>query len=427
MLEERVAIIEGARTPFCKANGVFRDIEADDLAAYAVAEAVARAGIKSSDVDELLFGNVMTPPDVGNVARAIAIKGGLPIQVPAATVNRNCASGMEAIVGAALRISDGDANIVVAGGVESMSHFPVYFPDEMRGFLMNLSKAKTFGQKLSALFALRPRFFKPRLPQIGDPLCDLSMGQTAEILAKEFHVTRAEQDEFAFLSQQRASEAQKSGRFAEEIVAIPLPKKYNKIQAIDDGIRPDQTFKQLEKLKPAFDKINGTVTPGTSSQLTDGACALVLMRESKAKSLGLRPLGYITAFASAGVDPARMGIGPYFATAKLLKQLGLELNDFDLVEINEAFAAQVLSVVKAFGSESYAKNNLGLDRALGELDLNKLNVNGGAISLGHPLGASGARITYSLLKELNRRGLQRGLATLCVGGGQGEAVALEVE
>lgn len=426
-MDERIAIIEGARTPFCKANGVFRDIEADDLAAYAVAEAVARSGVKPDEVDELIFGNVMTPPDVGNVARAISIKGGLPIKTPAFTVNRNCASGMEAITSAALRIAQGEADIIVAGGVESMSHFPVYFPDEMRGFLMTLSKAKTFGQKIGALFSFRPRFLKPRLPQIGDPLCGLSMGQTAEILSKEFKVSRAEQDEFSFNSQQRASEALKSGHFNDEIVPVPLPKKYSKIQVDDDGIRPDQTLQQLEKLRPVFDKINGSVTPGTSSQLTDGACALVLMKESRAKLLGLRPLGYITGFASAGVDPARMGIGPYYACAKLFKQTGLKLEDFDLIEINEAFAAQVLSVVKAFASPEYAKENLGQDSALGNIDLDKLNVNGGAISLGHPLGASGARLVYTLVKELNRRGLKRGLATLCVGGGQGEAIALEVE
>lgn len=426
-MEERIAIIEGARTPFCKANGVFRDIEADDLAAYAVAEAIARSGVKPDEVDELIFGNVMTPPDVGNIARAIAIKGGLPIKTPAFTVNRNCASGMEAITSAALRIAQGEAEIIVAGGVESMSHFPIYFPDEMRSYLMTLSKAKSIWQKLAALFRFRPRFLKPRLPLIGDPLCGLSMGQTAEILAKEFKVTRAEQDEFSFNSQQRAANALKTGHFKDEIVPVPLPKKYNKIQVDDDGIRPDQTLAQLEKLRPVFDKINGSVTPGTSSQLTDGACALVLMKESKARQMGLRPLGYVTAFASAGVDPSRMGIGPYFAAAKLFKQTGLTLEDFDLIEINEAFAAQVLSVVKAFASAEYAKENLGQNKSLGIIDLDKLNVNGGAISLGHPLGASGARLVYTLIKELNRRGLNRGLAMLCVGGGQGEAIVLEVE
>lgn len=426
-MKERIAIIEGARTPFCKASGVFRDIEADDLAAYAVAEAIARAGVKPSDVEELIFGNVMTPPDVGNIARAIGIKGGLPIKVPAFSINRNCASGMESVVSAALRIADKDSNIIVAGGVESMSHFPIYFSDEMRSYLMRLSKAKSIGQKLSALFAVRPRFFKPRLPQIGDPLCDLSMGQTAEILAKEFRITREEQDEFAYHSQQRASKAKESGRFEKEIIPVPIPKKYSQIQVDDDGVRPDQSLKQLEKLRPVFDRINGSVTAGSSSQLTDGACALVLMRESKAKTYGLKPLGYISAFASAGVDPSRMGIGPYFACAKLFQQTGLKLEDFDLIEINEAFAAQVLAVVKAFSSEEYAKKHLGLDHALGEIDLEKLNVNGGAIALGHPLGASGARLIYTLLMELNRRGLKRGLATLCVGGGQGEAVALEVE
>lgn len=426
-MEERVAIIDGARTPFCKAQGVFREVEADDLAAYPVAEAIARSGVKPEEVDELVYGNVITPIDVGNVSRAISIKGGLPIATPAFTINRNCASGMEAIVSAALRISEGDANIVVAGGAESMSHFPIHFPDDMRGFLMRLSKTRSFGQMLSALTAFRLRYLKPRVPQIGDPLCGLSMGQTAEILAKEFHITREEQDHFAYESQKRAAEAQKSGRFAEEIIPTPLPKKFDKIQQLDDGVRDDQTMQQLEKLRPIFDKLNGTVTAGTSSQVTDGAVALVLMPESKARVRGLKPLGYITGFASAGVDPSRMGLGPYFACAKLFKKTGLNLKDFDLMEINEAFAAQVLAVMKAFGSREYAKKHLGLDAALGEIDHSKLNVNGGAIALGHPLGASGARITYTLLRELNDRGLRRGIATLCVGGGQGQAIAVEVE
>lgn len=426
-MRERVAIIEGVRTPFCKAGGVLKELGPEDLGSYAVSEALARSGVKPEEVDELIFGNVNTPPISANIARIIGVKSGLPPHVPAFTVNRNCASGMEAVVSAANRILEGDANITIAGGTESMSQFPVEFPASMREFLRRLSKSKGVGQKLSNLFSFRPRMLKPVVPSISDPLCGLSMGQTAEIIAKEFRVTRKEQDQFALNSQKRAAEAISSGKLGEEIIPIPIPPKYSKIQEHDDGPRADQTLEQLEKLRPIFDKINGTVTAGSSSQITDGAAALVLMRESEAKKRGLKPLGYISAFASAGLDPSKMGLGPVYATSKILKSTGRELSDFDLIEINEAFAAQVLACKNAFASDSFAKEELGRDKAIGELDLDKVNVNGGAIALGHPLGASGARLTLTLLKELNRRGKRLGLATLCVGGGQGEAIILEVD
>lgn len=424
-MRERVAIIEGARTPFCKAGGVFRDIQPEDLAAYAVSEALARSGVKPEEVDEIVIGNVTTPTNSANIARIIGVKAGLPVKVPAFTVNRNCASGMEAVVSGANRILEGDANIVIVGGTESMSMFPVEFPPEMRKFLRRFTKAKGFGAKLSNLLSFRPSMLKPRVPELSDPLCGLTMGQTAEVIAKEYRVTRRDQDEFSFRSQTRAAEALQKGWFADEIIPIPVPPKYQKIQQTDDGIRVNQTMEDLEKLKPIFDKINGTVTAGTSSQVTDGAVALVLMRESVAKQRGLKPIGYITAFASAGLDPSRMGLGPAYAIAKILKSTGKKLSDFDLFEINEAFAAQVIASQRALASDEFAKKELGLTKAVGEIDYNKLNVNGGAIALGHPLGASGARLTLALVKELNRRGKRQGIASLCVGGGQGEAIIVE--
>lgn len=426
-MRERIAIIDGVRTPFCKAGGVLKEISPDDLGAYAGGEALARSGVRPEEIDECVFGNVTTPTHAANIARIITLKSGMPVHVPAYTVNRNCASGMEAVVSGANRILEGDANIVLVGGTESMSQFPVEFNGEMREFLRRLSKARSFGEKCSAIFAFRPRMLKPILPQIADPLCGLSMGQTAEIIAKEFRVTREEQDAFAMRSQQRASLALQKGLLAQEIIPIPLPPKFNKIQEVDDGPRANQTLEQLEKLKPIFDKFNGTVTAGTSSQITDGSAALVLMREKVAKERGLKPLGYLTAFASAGLDPSKMGLGPAYAIAKILKSTGRKLSDFDLIEINEAFAAQVLAVMKACASDAFAKKEFNRDKALGEIDPEKLNVNGGAIALGHPLGASGARLTLTLLKELNRRGKRLGLATLCVGGGQGEAIIVEVE
>ena len=252
------------------------------------------------------------------------------------------------------------------------------------------------------------------------------MGQTAEILSREFRITREEQDNFALMSQQRAVKAMKDGFFAEEIVPVPLPPNYNHMQFHDEGPRDNQTLEALSKLNPVFEKLTGSVTAGNSSQVTDGAAAVILMRESKAKELGLKPLGYIRASASAALQPSRMGLGPAFAISRVLAKTGMKINDFDLIEINEAFAAQVLAVVKACASKEFAQKELGTDNPVGQIDLNKLNVNGGAIALGHPLGASGTRLILTLLRELRRQNKNLGLAALCVGGGQGEAVILEV-
>lgn len=424
-MKQRIAIVAGVRSPFCRANGVFNDIEVDDLGAYVVRELIARAEIDPKKIDELIFGNVIEPPGSANVARIIAVKAGLPISVPAFTVNRNCASGMEAIVSAMNRIALNDAQIIIAGGAESMSNFPVSFSKEMRDFLVSLNRAKTWTQKISLLTKFRPAFFKPQVPTISDPLCDLSMGQTAEKIIREFHITREEQDQFALLSQTRAMTAAHNGRLGEEIIPVPIPPKYEKIQQIDDGPRSNQTLDALAKLKPAFDKANGTVTAGNSSQVTDGAAALLLMNEESAKSLGYIPLGYIKDYVSVGLAPDRMGLGPAFAIAKILDKCALKLEDIDLIEINEAFAGQVLAVIKALASTEFAKKELGREQAVGKIDLEKLNVNGGAVALGHPLGASGARLILTLLLELKKRNKRLGLAALCIGGGQGQAVILE--
>lgn len=427
MMSERIAITTGIRSPFCKAGGLLREMEADDLGAFVVKELAARANISSDDIDHFIFGNVMQPPHAGNIARVVAVKAGLPEKIPASTVNRNCASGLEAISTAANMIRLGEAQVVMVGGCESMSNFPVLFRRSMREFLQAISKAKSLQQKLRVLFTFRPSFLVPEIPEIGDPLCGLNMGQTAELLARDFHVTKSDQDQFALQSQQRAYRAIQEGFFAEEIAPIPLPPKYAAMQLVDDGPRANQTLEALSNLKPIFDKITGTVSAGTSSQVTDGAVALLLMTESKAKSYGIKPLGYIKGYAYAGLEPARMGLGPVFATAKLLAQTNLQLQDFDLIEINEAFAAQVLACTRAFASPQFCSEKLGLHSPLGVIGMEKLNVNGGALALGHPLGASGARLVLTLLKELNRRHANLGLATLCVGGGQGGALAVEVQ
>lgn len=426
-MKERIAIIDGLRTPFCKSGGVLSDLEADDMGAYAVRELIARTGVPLKSIDELIFGNVITPPHAANIARLISVKGGIPLKVPSFTVNRNCASGLEAITSAAERITTGSAQVIIAGGTESMTNFPVIINKRYKKFLMQLSKAKGFGQKISTLFSFRPSFIMPDFPEISDPLCGLSMGQTAENLAREFHITRKDQDEFALRSQQRAEIAISDGRMGEEIIQIPVPPLFNKIQAVDDGPRANQTLEALAKLRPSFDKITGTVTAGNSSPLTDGAAALLIMKESRAKELQLKPIGYIRDFAEAGLEPSRMGLGPAFAISKLLEKTGMVLSDIDLIEINEAFSAQVLACHKALDSNEFAKKELGRSQSVGAIDMEKLNVNGGAIALGHPLGASGARLVLTMLKELKRKNKKIGLVSLCIGGGQGQAAILEVE
>lgn len=423
-MSERVAIVEGVRTPFCKAMGVFRDLEADDLGACSIRELIQRVPFSADEFDEAIIGNVMCPTHAYNVGRVMAVKGGIPDHVPAISVSRNCASGMEAIVIAMQRIQLGIGDTYLAGGAESMTHVPIQYNEKARDWLYALQRTRSFGQILKMILKFRPSFLKPVVPAIGDPLCGLTMGQTAEILSKDFGITREEQDQFALESQRRAFEATRSGLLEDEI--HPVPAK-GKMQRIDDGVREEQTLEQLSKLRPAFDKLTGTVTAGNSSQVTDGAAMVAVMKESKAKALGIKPIGYVTRYAYVGLDPARMGLGPAFATGKMLKESGMKLSDFDLIEINEAFAAQVLAVRKALASPTFCREKLGFNEAIGEIELSRLNVNGGAISMGHPLGASGARITLTLIKELKRRGMHRGLATLCVGGGQGEAVAVEVE
>ena len=425
-MKERIAIINGLRTPFCKAGGVFKRWEAEDLGAYVVKELLARVDIDPEMIDEVIFGNVLQPPHATNIARVLAVKGGLSVKVPAFTVNRNCASGLEAITTGMNKILLDEAEVILAGGTESMSNFPILFNDKARDFLQRLSKAKSFKQKLSAIASFRPGFLKPEIPGIADPLCSLTMGQTAEILSREFHITRFDQDEFALMSQTRTAKAQDEGRLAEEIIPIPFPPEFN-VQEHDDGVRHNTTIEGLTKLKPAFDKLTGTVTAGNSSQVTDGAAAVLLMKESRAKELGLEPLGYIVEYATAALEPSRMGLGPAYAIPKVLKEVGKELSDIDLIEINEAFAAQVIACERALASDEFAKRELGRSTAVGVIDRDKLNVNGGAVALGHPVGVTGTRLVLTILKELRRRGKQTGLATMCVGGGQGEAAILEVE
>ncbi len=425
-ISERLAVIEGVRTPFAKAGGELKDLAAQDLGQVAFSEALSRSGIAAKEIDEVIVGCVGQPAEAMNIARVIALYCGLDQQVPAVTVHRNCASGMESITSGWEKIRAGQARIVLAGGAESMSNLPLLYGREMTALFADLSRSKSLLQTLKVLSRFRLRFLKPIIGvQLGltDPVSGMIMGDTAEVLAREFHISRQDQDAYALESHQKACAA--APRLKEEIVPVPLPPKYTQVLTKDMGPRDNQSMEALQKLKPFFDRHNGTVTVGNACPITDGAAAVVLMSESQARDMGLAPLGYVRAYAYAGLDPARMGLGPVYATHKMLRSTGFRLKDFDLVEVNEAFAAQVLACEKAFGSESFSKEHLGLLGSLGSLDMRKVNVNGGAIALGHPVGTTGTRLVLTLLKELGRRGLQHGLATLCVGGGQGAALHLE--
>ena len=429
-MKERVAIIGGVRTPFCKGGGTFRDLEADDLGAIVVKELLARTSFPVEQIDEVIMGNVGQPMHAANIARIIALKAGLPVGLTAHTVHRNCASGMQSITAGANMILAGEADVVLCGGTESMSNIPLVFSRPMTDMFMALHKARSVVARLKILAGFRLSHLKPiiALQQgLTDPVCGLNMGETAEVLAREFSVTREEQDEFALVSHQRSSAATESGILAEEIVPVPVPPAYKSVQEIDDGPRPGQTMAALTKLRPFFDRSTGTVTVGNACPVSDGAAAVLVVRESKVAELGLTPLGYLSDFVYAALDGSRMGLGPVYATSGLLARTGLNMDDFDLVEMNEAFSAQVIANERAFASAEFAARYLGRDSAVGVLSRDRLNVNGGAVALGHPVGATGTRMVITLLKELKRRKKRRGLATLCIGGGQGAALLLEVE
>jgi acetyl-CoA C-acetyltransferase/acetyl-CoA acyltransferase len=421
-----IAILEGIRTPFVKAYGVLGDVPAQELGRRVTRAVLERADVRPEQVDQVVFGNVATPPDAANVARVIAQQAGLPTRCIAHTVHRNCASGMEAITTAAQLIQLGEARTVVAGGTESMSQIPLLFSREAAGLFHQLARAKTVWSRLRTLARFRPRHFRPVpgvLLGLKDPISGLFMGETAEVLAEEFGISREEQDAYALESHRRAVASQQQYVLDAEITPLFLEEAGQEVKE-DVGPRRDQSGSALARFKPFFKK-DGTVTVGNSCSLTDGAAAVVLMPGEAARAEGRIPLGYLRAFAYTGCDPRRMGLGPAFATAKLLERTGLDLKDFDLIELNEAFAAQVIANERAFASDQFARQELGRETALGVLERDRLNVNGGAISLGHPISATGVRLVITLLKELRRRGLKRGLATVCVGGGQGAALVVE--
>jgi acetyl-CoA acetyltransferase family protein len=416
MKNSRLVIVDGVRTPFCKAGTELASLGADELGRIAVNALLTRTGLDPELVDEVIFGCVAQPADATNVARVIALRAGIPESVPAMTVQRNCASGCEAVTLAQERLLAGRGSIFIVGGTESMSNIPFLFRQRTAEKFSRLSRAKGFGQRLQSMAAFRPSDFLPRIGLmlgLTDPVCGMNMGETAEVLAREFGIGRDEQDAFALESHKRAVAAEE--KLNEEICPAFLPAKA-KAAIKDNGPRENQSTQALAKLKPVFDRRTGTVTAGNASQVTDGAVALLVMSEEKAERLGYHPLGVLTGYAYAGCDPSRMGLGPVYAMSEAEASTGLSPADADLIEINEAFAAQTLAVIKSAKSSPNSP---------GEIPAEKLNVNGGAIALGHPVGATGARLVLSSLRELHRRKAKRALITLCVGGGQGAALWLE--
>ncbi len=395
---EDAVILSAVRTPVGRYAGSLKDMRPDDMAALVIAEAVRRANIDAASVEDVILGCAnQAGEDNRNVARMALLLAGLPVEVAGQTVNRLCGSGLQAINSAAQAIQTGAGDTFVAGGVESMTRAPFVLGKADGAFSRGMNLQDT---------TLGWRFINAKLSAMHHPY---SMGETAENVAERTRIRREEQDAFALRSHQRAVAAQESGRFAEEILPVSIPQKKGEpiLVANDEQPRADTSLEKLAALKPAFRK-DGTVTAGNSSSINDGAAALVLMAGSRAASLGLRPRARIVASAVAGVDPAYMGLGPIPATRKVLQRAGLRMQDIDLVELNEAFAVQVLQCVREL-----------------EIDEQKLNVNGGAIALGHPLGCSGARLMVTLLHELERRGGRYGLATMCIGVGQGIATIIE--
>ena len=424
-MKERIAIIDGLRSPIAKANGKLNDISADTLGAIITKELVLRNDLDYKQFDEVIMGNVAQPANAANIARVMAIRAGFPQSTPAYTVHRNCASGMQSISSAIEKINSNQGDLYLVGGMESMSNIPLLYSDAFRNLITKFTYSKSISEKFKLLTTFRLNFLKPTVGLISgltDPISGKIMGITAENLANEFKISRAAQDEYALNSHKKAQKAIEAGVFKDEIHPI-MTKNASMID--DDGVRFNQTMESLSKLNPIFIKDGGTVTAGNSSQVSDGACSLIVCTESKAKELNLEPIGFISDYSYAGLDAHRMGLGPVYATKKLFDKTGITLKDIDLIEMNEAFAAQIIANLEAFKSEGFCQKTFN-SSALGEIDESILNVNGGAIALGHPVGMSGARIVLTALKELKRRNKNKALASLCIGGGQGAAFLLEI-
>jgi acetyl-CoA acyltransferase len=422
----RVAIVDGCRTPFAKAGSTLRDMDVVDLAGVAAAELVTRSGLDPRAIDLSIFGVVVPALHAPNLGREVVFRASLPHPIPGTTVNLACASSNRAITSGAEAILTGQCDVVLAGGAESLSNVPIQYPKSGARRLQELVKAKSLGRKLAVLAKVRPRDLAPVPPAIAEYTTGLSMGEACEKMAKENGISRRAQDEIALLSHHRAAAATAEGRFARQIVSTFAPPDHGTALTSDNGIRGDSSIEALEALSPVFDRRYGTLTAGNSSPITDGGSAVLLMSEERATELGMEPLGYIRSFAYAALDPGSQLLqGPAYAAPVALEKAGLELADVDLVEMHEAFAAQILSNMKAFASRKFARQELGRSEPLGEVDFEKFNVNGGSIAIGHPFGATGARVTMQLLFEMQRRDVGLGLMTVCAAGGVGFAMVVE--
>jgi len=426
MAQEPIYIVDGARTPFLKAKNRPGPFAASDLATQAGRALLLRQGFEPGRIDEVILGCAAPSVDEVNIARVASLRMGCGQKVPAWTVMRNCASGMQAIDSAITSIRAGRSNLVLAGGVDALSRAPLLFSDAMVLWLSNWYAAKTLGQKAALAAKFRPAYLAPVvgiMKGLTDPMVGLLMGQTAENVAYKFGITRADMDEYAARSHQRVLAAQREGRFAREV--IPLVDNKGRLYDKDDGVREDSTPENLAKLRPFFDRKYGNVTAGNSSQITDGGVWMLVASKRAVEEHGLVPRARVVDAEWAGIDPAFMGLGPVHAATPILQRHGLGLNDLDAWEINEAFAAQVLGCLRAWESDEYCRTELGLPGALGTLDMGRLNVDGGAIALGHPVGASGTRIVLHLIEVLERTGGKRGIAGICIGGGLGGAMYVE--
>jgi len=420
-----IYVVDGARTPFLKARNRPGPFSASDLATQAGKQLLACQPFAPDELDEVILGCAAPAVDEVNIGRVVALRMGCGEKVPGWTVMRNCASGMQALDSAIANMLSGRSELLLAGGVDALSRVPLLFSDAMVLWLSGFYAAKNIGQKAAALAKFRPGYLAPVIgimKGLTDPNVGLLMGQTAENLAYRFGISRTQQDEYAVRSHQRVARAQDEGWLHE---VVPVFDDKGALYAADDGLRRDSSAENLAKLKPFFDRKYGTVTAGNSSQVTDGAVWLILATEEALKRHGLEPVGRLVDSQWAALDPAQMGLGPVHAATPLMRRHGLALNDLDAWEINEAFAAQVLACIEAWKSDEYCREQLGLEAAAGELEMEKLNVDGGAIALGHPVGASGARIVLHLLDVLKRNNGKRGIAAICIGGGQGGAMLVE--
>ena len=421
-----VYVVDGARTPFLKGRNAPGPFSASDLAVQAGRALLIRQAFAPDDLDEVILGCASPSPDEVNIGRVVALRLGCGHKVPAWTVMRNCASGMQALDSAIANIQNGRSQLVLAGGVDALSHAPLLYSEAMVRWFAQMMQAKTIGQKIGSFVRLRPsQLLSPvigLLKGLTDPVIGLLMGQTAENLAWRFGISREQMDQYSVRSHQRAVAARTAGHLGE---IVPLVDARGKVYGEDDGVRADSSLAGLAKLKPFFDRKYGRVTPGNSSQITDGAAWLILASQAAVDKWDLQPLGRIIDSQWAGLDPAQMGLGPVHAATPILQRQGLALADVDLWEINEAFAAQVLGCLAAWESDEYCREQLDLPAALGTVSQERLNVDGSAIAVGHPVGASGARIVLHLLHALRTAEARRGMAAICIGGGQGGAMLVE--